>query len=76
MGFLDLADEILRGLPADQKPGGAQTLDGHTVSRIVWETDKAVIFQDEAGAFWRYLHAYRQAWPVVVERKANDTREG
>jgi hypothetical protein len=23
-------------------------------------------FEDDAGRFWRYLHAYRKAWPVIV----------
>ena len=48
------------------KPPKDRVLDGHRVVRVIWETDKAVIFQDEAGAFWRHLHAYRQAWPVIV----------
>ena len=41
-------------------------LDGKTVTRIIWETDKAVIFADEQGRFWRYLSAYGKAWPVVM----------
>ncbi len=45
-----------------------RSLDGHQVERVIWETLKAVIFEDETGRFWRYLHAYRKAWPVIVER--------
>ena len=42
-------------------------LDGHRVARIVWQTDKATVFSDPSGRFWRYLRAYRKAWPVIVE---------
>jgi hypothetical protein len=48
------------------KTDKTREMDGHVVHRVIWETDKAVVFQDERGRFWRYLHAYRQAWPVVV----------
>jgi hypothetical protein len=41
-------------------------LDGYQVERVIWETPKAVVFEDDAGRFWRYLHAYRKAWPVIV----------
>jgi hypothetical protein len=44
-----------------------QTLAGYRVERVIWESEKAVVFHDEAGACWRYLYAYRQVWPVVVE---------
>ncbi len=43
-------------------------LDGHQVERIVWETPKAIVFEDETGRFWRYLHTHRKAWPVVIEK--------
>jgi hypothetical protein len=44
-----------------------QKLDGKTVTRIIWETDNAVIFADEHGRFWRYLSVYQKAWPVIME---------
>ena len=44
----------------------SRCLDGHQIKRVIWETPKAVIFEDEAGRFWRYLHAYRKAWTVIV----------
>ena len=43
------------------------TLDGHKVRRVIWQTDKAMIFADEQGQFWRYLQTYKKAWPVVIE---------
>jgi hypothetical protein len=41
-------------------------IDGHEVKRIVWETEKAIIFEDEKGHFWRRLHAYNETWSVIV----------
>jgi hypothetical protein len=41
-------------------------LDEYQVQRVIWETSKAVIFEDDRGRFWRYLHAYRKAWTVIV----------
>lgn len=41
-------------------------LDGHMVARIIWETEKAVIFADDLVRVWRFLHAYGKAWPFVV----------
>lgn len=56
--YLDLAKEALKDR--------GRILDGHPVRRIIWETEKAVVFEDEQGRFWRYLHTYRQSWPVVI----------
>ena len=41
-------------------------LDGHMVARIIWETEKTVIFADDLSRVWRFLHAYGKAWPFVV----------
>lgn len=43
----------------------ARTLDGKTVDKIILETEKMVVFQDEAGRTWRYLHEFNQAWRMV-----------
>ncbi len=43
-----------------------RTVDGHTVARIIWETEKAIVFADELGRFWRFLHAYGKAWPFII----------
>ena len=51
----------------DNNPSEQRTLDGHPVARVIWETDKAVVFADDHGRFWRYLHGHGKAWPVVVE---------
>lgn len=58
MGYLDLAREALKDK--------GRILDGHLVVRVVWETEKAVVFEDDAGRFWRYMHAFKKAWPVVI----------
>jgi hypothetical protein len=43
-----------------------KTFDGHRVSRVIWETAAAVVFEDDKGHFWRYLHAYGECWKVVA----------
>ena len=43
-----------------------EAIEGHSVSRIIWKTDKAIIFEDKQGHYWRYLHNYGQCWPVVI----------
>jgi len=58
---------IQRTDKTDKTPSGSRSLDGHLVSRVVWESDRAVVFADEHGRFWRYLPAYKRAWPVIVE---------
>jgi hypothetical protein len=50
----------------DKIPAGALCLDGRVVSRVIWETPAAVVFQDEGGRFWRYLYKCNQAWSVIV----------
>ncbi len=62
--LMDIVEEWER----TRNKGKPNVLDGHRVERIVWETDRAVIFADEQGRFWRYLHAYAQAWPVIIEK--------
>lgn len=56
--YQDLANEFLKNK--------GRILDGHQVARVIWETDHAVIFEDESGRFWRYLHKYQRAWRVIV----------
>jgi hypothetical protein len=60
--YLDLAKQVT----ATEGGDDSAKIDGHTVSRIIWETEKAIVFEDAQGHFWRYLHAYRQAWPVII----------
>jgi hypothetical protein len=59
--------EIIKLLEDRPQPASERILGGHQVHRLIGETEKAVIFQDENSAFWRYLHDYRAAWPVVIE---------
>jgi hypothetical protein len=74
MGFLDLAEKILGELQADLKLAEGRILDGHRVVRVIWETNNAVIFQDESGCFWRYLYSHRQAWPVIIGGMQGDNQ--
>jgi hypothetical protein len=56
--------EVIALLKSSQR-----TINGYTVRRIIWETDKAIVFEDGRGHFLRYLHAYKKSWPVIVGRK-------
>ena len=44
----------------------AALIDGHTVRRIVWESGKVIVFEDDQGHFWRRLHSWDHTWPVIV----------
>jgi hypothetical protein len=48
-------------------------IDGRQVRRVIWETPKMVVFEDSDGHFWRYLHAFGQSWPVVVESRRKES---
>ena len=80
MSYLDFADRILAEIQTHVEFVGANgAIDGHRIRRIVWQTDKVVIFEGSDGHFWRYLHAYRQSWPVVrcsVSIANNETQAG
>jgi hypothetical protein len=39
--------------------------------RIIWKSEKAVVFQDPEGHFWRYLHDYQISEPAVIRAKSN-----
>ncbi len=39
-------------------------LDGHVVAKVRWATNAMIVFNDEEGATWRYLHAWKKSWPV------------
>jgi hypothetical protein len=60
--YLDLAKQVTAADGLDN----STKIDGRTVRRIIWQTDKAIIFEDSDGHFWRYLLAYGQSWPVIV----------
>src|SRR5262245_27111120 len=46
-----------------------EVFDGHDVARVVWQTERIVVFEDEAGRIWRYVFSWRRAWPVLVRAK-------
>jgi hypothetical protein len=56
--YLDIANEWMK---KNQK---ARTIDGHKVVEVIWETDRAVVFKDEAGRVWRRVHSWGMTWPV------------
>jgi hypothetical protein len=50
---------------------GIRILCGHVVKKIVWKTEKTIIFQDFEGHFWRYLPDYRRSERAVIRGKSN-----
>jgi hypothetical protein len=60
MSYLDIANEW------ERKQKRAQTIDGHKVKEIIWETSKAIVFRDEDGKMWRRVHAWGMTWPVEI----------
>ena len=63
--YLDLAKQVT----ATEGLDNSTKIDRHTIRRIIWQTDKAIIFEDSDGHFWRYLVAYGQSWPIIVGHK-------
>lgn len=59
--FTDIANEWL------EKNRTGRVIDGHKVTEVIWETDKAVIFRDETGKVWRRVHAWKMTWPIEVK---------
>jgi hypothetical protein len=68
MSFLEMTKQYL--LSANPRPG-TTILGGHSVKRVLWETETAVIFQDPEGHFWRYLPTGRQIGAVVTRSPQN-----
>lgn len=50
---------------------GILILDGHVVKKTAWKSEKAIIFQDLEGHFWRYLPDYRISERAVIRGKSN-----
>jgi hypothetical protein len=50
---------------------GVRLLDGHVVRKIIWKSEKAIIFQDLEGHFWRYLPDYRKSERAMIPGKSN-----
>ncbi len=73
-GATDITETYTRGTDVNQlttRNLRGRILAGHRVRQVIWETDKAVIFSDASGRFWRYLYAYKQAWPVIVSNRVH-----
>ena len=63
--YVDVPISELRYNPKFCPSGGCVVSKIADFKRVLVDP-KAVIFEDEAGRFWRYLHAYRKAWNVIV----------
>jgi hypothetical protein len=60
--YLDIAQRV-----RDQQEI-QNTIDGHRVQEIVWETPKIIVFRDFEGKVWRRVHAWGMTWPVEVKQ--------
>jgi hypothetical protein len=58
--------KILRSENASGDIRNHRVIDGHRVKKIMWETRKAIVFEDSEGKFYRYLQAYSRSWPVIL----------
>jgi len=53
------------------EPGDkTRVIDGHSVSEILWETPRSVVFRDPEGRIWRRVHSWNTTWPVEVRTKS------
>jgi len=68
--------ELLELLRSDEAASSMppRVLAGHRLEKVVWETEKAVIFEDEYGLCWRYLRSWGQAWPVIISERGSRRR--
>ncbi len=64
----DLKRELRRHKPEILAGLRHAILDRHVVCWVWWATDKMVIFEDEQGQTWRYLHKWSRAWPVTISK--------
>ena len=71
MSFLEMTKLHLARQENGKPAARVRILDGHFVKRIIWKSEKAVVFQDSEGHFWRYLHDYRRSEPAVIRAKSN-----
>lgn len=44
-----------------------RVIDGHSVSEILWETPRSVVFRDPEGRIWRRVHSWDMTWEVRIE---------
>jgi hypothetical protein len=71
MSFLEITKIHLALQEETKSASPALTLDGHLMHRIVWRSERVIVFQDLDGHFWRYLHASRKSAPAVIKPKSN-----
>lgn len=60
--YMDIVEQWER----ERQHPGTDTIDGHAVKEILWQTPKVVVFRDPDGRVWRRVHAWNLTWPVEV----------
>jgi hypothetical protein len=71
MSFLEMTKRHLSRQEDSTFVPDVRILDGHIVKKIAWKSEKAIIFQDLEGHFWRYLPDYRISERAVIRGKSN-----
>lgn len=71
MSFLEMT-KIHLARQGEAKPASAAlTFDGHLMRRIVWRSEKAIVFQDPDGHFWRFRSDSGRSERALIKPKSN-----
>ncbi len=71
MSFLELTKLHLARQENTKLLPPIRTSDGRFMNRIVWRSDKAIVFQDPDGHFWRYLSDSGISERALIKPKSN-----
>jgi hypothetical protein len=71
MSFLEITKIHLARQEEAKSASAILIFDGHLVRRIVWRSEKVVVFQDPDGHFWRYLSDSGRSERTLIKSKSN-----
>jgi hypothetical protein len=71
MSFLEITKIHLARQEKAKSASAALTLDHRLMHRIVWRSEKVIVFQDREGHFWRYLRDSGKSEHPVIKPKSN-----
>jgi hypothetical protein len=71
MSFLEITKIHLARQEGTRGASSVVILDGHLMRRIIWQSPKAIVFQDPDGHFWRYLCSSRRSERALIKPKSN-----
>ena len=56
--YTDIAERIRKQQKTEN------TIDGHVVAEVIWETPRTIVFRDPEGRVLRRVHAWGMTWQV------------